>query len=292
MVKSNKALRKVLILVALFMKDQRRKQPVRWPRRYHSLSRGFISESSILYGVNHTNYKQYVSDYQIMKTGSINGKSSYYLNNKVAFVDMLEGLVEMPTTLAIIKNGQFLLGKYKFKDETALLTYLQDESDRKVVIKPIAGAEGRGVSVVKWEDRHVLMNGKSLSEEEFTTYLTTLDAYFISEFIQQGEFSQALFPDSLNTIRMLTMIDQITQEAFIAGSVFRIGTDESAPTDNFRRRGLSVTIDPDSGRLGRAARIPQDGQVDWYESHPDTGMQLTGEYIPHWETVKEDILRV
>lgn len=45
------------------------------------------------------------------------------------------------------------------------------------------------------------------------------------------------------------MVDQTSQKAFIAGSVFRVGTSMSAPTDNFRRHGLSVAVDPETGLL-------------------------------------------
>lgn len=290
--KLRKVLRKVLMPVAVIIKDQRRKQPVTCYRRYKSLSKGFISKSSILYGLNQKNYKQYLSDYQLIKTNGINHEASYYLNNKVAFVNMLQGVVEMPKRLAIIKEGKLIPQHAGFGNVSQLLAYLQEDMSRKVVIKPVCGEEGRGVSLVKWEKDYIQVNAKRMTESEFTTYVSSLDDYFISEFIQQGQFSQKLFADSLNTIRILTMIDQTTQKAFIAASALRVGTKESAPTDNFRRHGLSLEVDPWSGRLGKAAMIPEKGRVAWHEIHPDTGVQLTNLVVPHWDSVKEDILTV
>ncbi len=60
------------------------------------------------------------------------------------------------------------------------------------------------------------------------------------------------------------MIDQTSQKEFIAASVFRVGTKLSAPTDNFRRHGLSVAVDPITGQLGGGAMIPTDGTGTWH----------------------------
>lgn len=197
------------------------------------LGNGCINESTLMHGLTIKNYNNYLSDYQIIKTGAINQSSAYYLNNKVAFVDMLTGLIDLPKALATISHGQLISQNEEFQDSEGLLTYLTTHPNVKLVIKPIDGAEGRGVSVVYWADGQIHRNSQNMTPPMFLDYLDNLDDYFISEFIQQGEFAQALFPETLNTIRMLTMIDPFTQKAFIAASVFRVGTSLSMPTDNF-----------------------------------------------------------
>lgn len=293
MSQSNNLRRKILLPIALLKADYQRKQPQISLNRYLMLSKGFIAESTILYNLTMKNFNYYLSDYQAMNTRDINHQSAYFLNNKVAFGDMLEGLAEMPATLAIIQNREFISRTELFYDAKTLVDYLQADSLRKVVIKPIFGMEGQGVWVVNWEDGKVRMNDQLLSSEAFQRYLLSLEVgYFISEYICQGQFSQSLFPNSVNTIRMLTMIDPANQQAFIAASTYRVGTNLSAPTDNFRRQGLSVAVNPVSGRLGRAAMIPQNGQLQWYENHPDTKKQLTGRIIPNWEQVTRCVLDV
>lgn len=254
--------------------------------------RGFTSESVILYGLTKNNYTDYLSDYQLMKTRFIHSPAAYFLNHKVAFVDLLENLVTMPKTLAVIDRGQYISKDDRFLHLNDLVTYLQSNENHKIVLKPILGAEGRGVSVVRWQDGAIYCNDKALTVRDFWAYLEFLDEYFISEFIVQGAFSRGLYPHSLNTIRILTMVDPVTDQAFIAAATFRVGTDQSRPTDNFRRQGLSVAIDWESGVLGRAASVPQDGKVAWHEVHPDTGVPLTGRQVPHWDQVKSGILAV
>lgn len=69
------------------------------------------------------------------------------------------------------------------------------------------------------------------------------------------------------------MIDQTSQKVFIAASVFRVGTNISAPADNFRLHGLSVAVDPITGQLGEGAMIPTDGTVTWHGAILITGFK-------------------
>lgn len=290
--KSKKFLRHILIPVALLLNNKRRSQPTKSYKKHYFLVKGFMNESMILYGLTRHNQAKYLSDYQILKTGAINQEAGYYLNNKVVFVDMLTGLIELPKTLATINHGSIISRTELFQEIEGLFTYLETNPELKLVIKPIDGAEGRGVSVITWSNGQIKRNSQRLTKEAFREYMSTLDAYFISEFILQGQFAQELFPDSLNTIRILTMIDSKTHKAFIAAAVFRVGTRLSAPTDNFRRRGLSIAIDPITGRLGKAAMIPHHGIVNWFERHPNTGKLLVGQIVPHWSEIQANILEV
>ena len=86
-------MRKLLIPVALLINNKQRHQPIKGVKKYYYLTKGFMSESMILYGLTSKNYTHYLSDSQILKTGTINQDGAYYLNNKVVFVDMLEGRI-------------------------------------------------------------------------------------------------------------------------------------------------------------------------------------------------------
>lgn len=277
---------------ALVVKERRRPHPINRFKKYGLLLRGFTSEAHLLYDLTRKNYKQFLSDYQQMKTGELNGEGAYYLNDKVAFVDMLQDVVQTPKTLALILKGELIPRSSNIDSVASLLDYVQAAKTQKVIIKPIFGAEGKGVALVQWDEGQLKVNDELIDELAFEIYLSELNGYFVSEFIQQGSFAQNLFPDSLNTIRMLTMIDPYTEEAFIAGAVQRVGTNESAPADNFRRGGLSVEIDDETGTLGWGAALPEDGIIHWHDHHPDTDIPLTHEVIPNWRQVKAGMLVV
>lgn len=292
MVESGKVMRKLLIPVALLINNKQRHQPIKGVKKYYYLTKGFMNESMILYGLTSKNYTHYLSDSQILKTGTINQDGAYYLNNKVVFVDMLEGRIGLPKTFATINEGKISTRTTLFHDTESLFEYLEENPDLKLVIKPIAGAEGRGVGLISWNNGAIKRNSQHMTLQAFREYISGLDNYFISEFIQQGQFANKLFSDSLNTIRILTMIDPQTDKAFVAAAVFRVGTRLSAPTDNFRRRGLSVAIDLETGQLGKAAMIPHEGIVNWFERHPNTGKLLTGQQVPHWPDIQTNLLDV
>lgn len=292
MVEIRRALQRCLIPMAFLLNNKRRRQPVKSLKKHLFLARGFMNESMVLYDLTLKNHSNYLSDYQILKTGAINQAAAYYLNNKVAFVDSLTGVIDMPKTLATITNGRIESRTKDFQDIEGLMNVLETNPDLKLVIKPIDGAEGRGVSILSWENGHIKRNGSHLSKKAFQEELAKLDDYFISEFVQQGQFAEALFPGSLNTIRVLTMIDPRTHQAFIGAAVFRVGTRLSAPTDNFRRYGLSFAIDLDTGQLGQGAMLPHRGSVRWFDSHPNTGKKVSGQIIPHWQDIQREIIAV
>jgi hypothetical protein len=60
------------------------------------------------------------------------------------------------------------------------------------------------------------------------------------------------------------------------------------PLENWHSGGLSVGIDLDSGRLGRACTFPQrsDG-LAWYSTHPETGARIDGAMVPDWQGIRE-----
>jgi hypothetical protein len=118
-------------------------------------------------------------------------------------------------------------------------------------------------------------------------------ATLIEARLQQGSFWAGLFPGSANTMRIYTMWHPDDPAPFVARAVQRIGTADTVPTDNWSGGGISVSIDPDTGRLGVGRMHPLKGARAElrYEQHPDTGAQLTGVTLPGWEKIKATVLR-
>ena len=60
--------------------------------------------------------------------------------------------------------------------------------------------------------------------------------------------------------------------------------------DNLWRGGLLAHVDCESGTVGRVRRGlgPAAG---WVETHPDTGVRLTGMTLPHWPRLVEQVIR-
>src|SRR5699024_4694414 len=124
----------------------------------------------------------------------------------------------------------------------SLIEYL---TNNKVIIKPYKDRDGgKGVKVLSWACNDIyFINDEQLSKDNLENYITTLDGYMISENLVESHVSASFFEDSVNTIRILTMKSPDSGLPFIAQAVFRIGTVESAPVDNWSKGGISVSID-------------------------------------------------
>lgn len=112
--------------------------------------------------------------------------------------------------------------------------------------------------------------------------------------MEEAEYARAIYPASTNTVRVLTMVDPDTNDAFPATALHRFGTSRSRPIDNLHAGGLSAPVDLDTGELGPAVLFPVKGRRrrDIVETHPDSGMPITGVSIPRWAAVLGQILSV
>jgi len=128
--------------------------------------------------------------------------------------------------------------------------------------------------------------------DKLSNFINQLDDYFVSAYISQGEFAKKLNPSSLNSMRIVTMIDPITNEAFVPVAVQRIGTEKSSPADNWTQGGICAEIDIETGKIKKGVSYPVNGMLNWYKYHPDNNNQIEGITIPGWDRLKESILRV
>jgi hypothetical protein len=111
--------------------------------------------------------------------------------------------------------------------------------------------------------------------------------------LEQGAFWRGLFPDSANTLRLLTLWTPGEPAPFVARAVQRIGTADTVPTDNWSGGGISAPVDLASGRLGEGRMHPLKGTraEQRFTQHPDTGAQIAGAVLPGWSEVTDTVLR-
>lgn len=290
MTKGRKYTRYFLMPIALILKEKKKESKLDGFSKWTLFMRGFLSSTQILLGLENKNYKEFLSDYHEMKTGAINGDSAYYLNNKIEFVEMIKNHINVPESLGVVNKGQFYSYSPEMPDLSHLMTYL--ENHQKIVHKPIFGAEGRGVSIIKLDQGRILQNSQEISLEDLNAYIMASENFFLSEYIQQSDFGNSLYPDSLNTMRILTMVDPQTDKSFVAAAMQRIGTHQSAPTDNYSRRGAAFNINLESGILEEGIHSPNDNSLVRLTCHPDTKEVLVGLKIPNWSELKESLTEV
>lgn len=255
------------------------------------MPRGFLSETSYIYDFDNYPYTDYLSDYQRMLAFGVNEWAADLLVNKLAFQRLLEPMLPMPALLGILRSGRLHTLDGPTVEPDRVFAML-DESEHGLVLKPLSGSCGRGVLVIGKDDGRIVLNSEPVAAGDVLTRIPPDEAYMVTPFVSQSEYSKAFYPHTTNTIRILTMIDPATGRAFVATAVQRMGCGRSRPVDNWTQGGLSALIDIEAGRLGRGVTFPINGKLVWHNTHPETGAAIEGVVVPGWAGIRDRILGV
>jgi hypothetical protein len=261
-------------------------------------SKGFFSASWFRYEFYLGKNKEYdyVSDLQENLRASRVTLPSYtkYVDDKVIFPLFFANLCPVVHNYAFILNNRLLpLSKSLIiNSPDNLLTLLSSGQD--IVIKPVEGSLGSHVHKLYFKnDEGFFWNGKHIERDDLIKKLSNLNFNIICPWIKQAKYAEKFYPFTTNTVRILTVIDPETNEAFVAHSVQRIGTKRSFPVDNFHAGGISCHIDSNTGIIGKGSYMyPVESCKTWYSHHPETGEVIEGVQIPHWDNIITSILRV
>ncbi|EDP71459.1 putative hexapeptide transferase family protein [Flavobacteriales bacterium ALC-1] len=269
----------------IIKKDLRDKFPISFFKKMGLWRKGFLAEKHVLYQLDKNNYKDYLSDYHTSMARWINEPFNEILTNKLIFSECVGKYIKVPETYGIFVNGKFSFNSGKTLEELV-------EQLNIFVVKVVSGGGGKGVYIIKKksDNQFVLNNTTTYNKVELFEFFTTLNNYIFTEFIEPSEFSKSLNETSVNTMRIITLIDPKTNKAFIARAVQRIGVAASAPQDNFTKGGLSAAIDLMTGQLSDCTRHPKTKEHKRYTHHPDTNIKIEGVIIPNWKSIEAQII--
>lgn len=148
------------------------------------------------------------------------------------------------------------------------------EKHPKFMVKPVYGTRGAGIRV---------FNTKSIDEAKemlMGLYNSGVTAMMLEELIVQDDKLAALHPESVNTLRVVTI--KFDDRVEVIRSYLRIGKG-NAFIDNASAGGVFGMVNIETGKIYSAC----DKLGHTFESHPDTGIGLIGFEIPRWNEVKE-----
>lgn len=255
---------------------------------------GFLSKKAELYNLKELGPGQYLSDLQNRRVDKINRQYKNILDDKLLFHSVLNSKYgkHLPSIIAVIENGSIsnTIGESAAVD--SLDELIDNEIDKGVICKPISGRGGKGVFTIGKKNDSYYINTEKISRHRLLSTLRKLDEYLVTERITQAQYSRNIYGNTVNTIRIVTMIDTISDEPFIGAAIHRFGTDRSVPVDNWSSGGLSAGIDVDTGKLTAAARKPVVGQPYFYDYHPDSNSRISGTQLPSWNDVCTTILSI
>lgn len=187
-----------------------------------------------------------------------------------------------PKVYAIIKNGKIV---YPIENSFSF-------PEQDLFVKDLTGSQGRGVKYFKYKNRKYYdLDESNYSSKELHAYLSQQSKNTKGVIIQQAIKNHSKWKKftngSLATCRIVTGRSPYNEGEiipFFAALRMPVG---SADGDNYSLGGIASAIDMETGRLGKAiSKTPIDGNFAW-DTHPDTGAQITGSNLYLWEELVE-----
>ncbi|MBA3521235.1 MAG: hypothetical protein H0T90_01855 [Gemmatimonadales bacterium] len=272
-------------------------------RKLEMWRRGFFAESAILYDLPRNDPSELRQRLSVSPDDRARQRVGRTVQSKA-------GAARLPARSGLPPGGNRRLPARRpifaepFTDRERYITsgdclqLLQVEGARYVV-KPEDGRHGEGVFLLECRDGRLLRRrGQDTQPLDLDAFLKQAAAgpprgTFIERWVEQGPFWERLFPDSANTLRVLTLWHPDDLTPSIARAVQRIGTTDTVPADNWSGGGVSVPIDLATGRLGvgRLHPLKSGRQEQRVTHHPDTGTPIEGAVIPGWSRVADTVLR-
>ncbi len=256
---------------------------------------GFLSRSAVLYRLDENGPEHYISDVQRYRSTKrmVHPRLQDVINNKFT-THLLFRSIDVPTTELLGVYWRGAVHRFPAEDRTPLPEYLTSLHDeQRVFFKPLTGAEGKRILSIRRVGDKFRMNGEMHDLETVQEAIEVGKRPLVVETgVEQHPAQRALFAETTNTIRLLTMLDLEDRQPFVAVAVQRIGTRRSGHVDNWSQGGLSARVDVATGRLGPATWLPEDGvdSLTWFPRHPETGAPIEGAQVPFWEETLETVL--
>lgn len=247
---------------------------------------GNINEFYYLYGfdIKDCNPEDYV-DYRTVfrstreRLNKKAGSSYMILKNKLFFGLVAEGIgIIAPPHLAFIEDEQYwtLHGT-----KCIMLRDIASEYPLlDVFVKLTDGECANGVFHLLVKDGKIFIDNQESSIDNLMK-LTHERSYIVQKRIEQHNAIKAIFPLSINTIRLVTVYDKKHDDIAVFSAVMRIGTGENH-VDNWAKGGLSIGIDIENGTL-RKWGFYKPGFGTKTDFHPDTKAKFEGFKIPYFK---------
>lgn len=224
------------------------------------------------------------------KLGTINNSYQDVLRNKWLF-HKVYSLHNIPTP-EYYGNYHRRRGTWQdgepLRCEKDIIVGVQRGRFKSLVAKPVVGSGGNWVLVFPQvrPESNILLDGmgKEWSAGNLAEFIGSREYIFESR-VEQHPALSAIYPHSLNTVRIITLNDG--QKVIPWAAVLRAGTKHSGFVDNWGQGGISIAVDTETGRMGKGAvsvkflrKLPE-----FLSIHPDTQSRFAGKTLPNWNKV-------
>lgn len=251
-------------------------------KKLRAIKYGYSSDFYRLYNLDKNSPDDYISEYKRILSRDIDGDYKLLLDDKLLFTEFFSRMVKVPAIEYYIKDGLY----DKSLCRTTFEGFITDFKGKKYILKPNNGGGGHGVHIIEEKDG-IFIDYKPATVAQLEDLIKKSNNSIINEYITQHEYASEIFPHSVNTIRLITIRDPETGESMIPCAAHRFGNSNTGAVDNVSSGGYVTQIDIETGTLGESRKTSCNGPI---RVHPDTGKQIYGTRIPHWDAICKDVL--
>lgn len=181
--------------------------------------------------------------------------------------------IKQPTTVLVNMNGMFYDREYNSITKETAARLLRNE--KRVIIKPTRDSGGgKNVKFLNVEQYNM--------QDCLTTFGEYEKDYIIQLPIKQHPQLAALHKESINTIRVMSMLEK--GKVSIISTIIRMGVGDSC-VDNECSGGINCGVD----EYGHLSEVAYDGSGKVYKRHPQ-GFEFSQGSIPCYEKIKAIII--
>jgi hypothetical protein len=194
--------------------------------------------------------------------------------------------IETARKIAIAENGILLNSAGEKIGYKELLSILNKEQQGIFFMKPDNGRGGSGIFRIERIGTEFFMNDELIDEKRFLNLIKHKDYIIQENVIQRKDFMEC-YPNSLNTIRIMTQ--NRNNKLKMCTATLRMGRN-GLFVDNTCAGGIFVAVDINSGAFAKYGGVI--GVRQRFEKHPDTGLVFDGHYIKDWQAIKREVLKM
>lgn len=185
-----------------------------------------------------------------------------------------------PKLLWQYKNGYFYDNEKNEITKEKASSVIQNSNALKMFLKPTNGLGGKGIKVHQADPNEEQKYNAKKSREIIENMDKATD-YILQEGLTQHEELNAIYPNAVNTFRVITEFKNGNSRVLLA--MLRMGQGGSH-LDNASKSGLVCRINIETGEFDK---LIHKGHGITTDAHPDTGFSFNGYVFPHWKEVKE-----
>ncbi len=271
--------------------DAERVYNIPFAQRVKYAFKGFTVDECYFYDFKKNDYREYISEYERLRSREINGPYKFILDDKVIFEEVVGKYVRVPENYAWISDGIIYGLHDNGMNNENFIDYLKNYKISVLKWNGRGGGDGTYV-ITSLDNGKFDVNGEAKTDEQVKNLFSRRGDAILCEYMTQSEFSASLYPYTTNTIRIVCAKKKGQRNAEFITAIQRVGCKDSIPVDNAHVGGLTLEIDENSGALG--AGIARYGRLERvrvaYTSHPDSGDAFVGKVIPSWRSIVEQVV--